>query len=221
MMTTEPPAYSSSLVNIVTSAPPVGACRSDLLDRLRQLFNFMLASYFRVMFLRLDPRFPAERKYPIDNGIFTNFLESYRRHLVRKNLPSCHLWVREHDSTTVPLAPNHHYHLALVIAMPPEGSDHEPTKADLFGLADRLWSINLGIELNIQNGLVDHCDRPTRRFPLGNGVIVDRGKRQWPERVEYCYEWGTYLAKLESKETLPPWIRSMGSSRLPHQGHGN
>ena len=213
-MTNNIPPHSRPFAGIGTSAPTPAPFRSDLLVRLRALFNFMIASYSRIMFLRIDPRFPADRKYPIDNAIFTNFLESYLRNVERHWGPSTYLWVREKKTT----APNHHYHIAHFIALPPEKSEYGVTKGKLFDLSGRLWAKNIGLDPNIPNGLVDHCEHDLDRFPLGNGVIIDKGNPEWMQRVEYCYQWGTYLAKCYSKEILPQQIRSTGSSRLPHQG---
>jgi hypothetical protein len=174
----------------------------------------MLANHFRLMFLRLDFRFPAGRVYPTDNDILVNTLESFRLRLKRQGADGCHLWVREKK----PGAMNHHYHAVFLVPVPPayvHPVDYGQWKQELLGKADSLWSKNLGLDSRIPNGLVDHCDRPTPEYPLGNGVVIDKGDSQWAWKAHQCYVWSIYLAKVWSKEPTLPDARSTGSSQLP------
>lgn len=183
-------------------AYPERSCRTDILERIHQLFEHALAAHGRVMFVRFDLTFPENRPYPGDNGVLQQFLDSFKQHCRRSGLVADYLWVRERNEDR----PNHHYHLFLLL-----GGRIPRYFRPVLRHVERFWGLALGADS--ASGLVDYCDRPTREYPLGNGIVVDREAADYSDMVRYCYYWASYLAKTSTKGNRPARVREFGSSR--------
>jgi hypothetical protein len=188
----------------LVQAYPDHPCRTDILERIHKLFGHAISTHGRVLFVRFDLTFPENLDYPGDNTVLQRFLDSIQHHCGRAGMASHYLWVREHNASR----PNHHYHLVFLL-----GGDIPKSFRPILRQAEKHWALALGTDS--ASGLVDYCDRPTREFPLGNGIVLDRACSDYPGMVRYCYHWASYLAKTATKGIRPMGVREFGSSRLP------
>ena len=177
-------------------------CRVDILARLEALLTDMTQRHCKVLFIRFDVRYPRGLLYPTDNVLFRGFMATFIKQYQRKNLGPAYLWVREQDSSD-----NHHYHCVLLL-----NGNKVQHYLPILRKADELWSLALGVE---QQGLVHFCDSTVAGGKQANGLMIRRDKYAAPGVEERCFQWGSYLAKTNTKDDSLFNTRSIGCSRFP------
>lgn len=196
----------------------------SIVNRLRELFDWMLDHHSKVLFLRFDLRFPWGGQFPSDNTHLMAFTENYTYVLRCRGLDPRYLWVREQTEFSTPP----HYHFVVLL----NGHRTQSIRGHL-ALAADTWASTLGLpspyhgqygDLDVEDpytgglssdGLVHFCLRGGRPFPHENGVMIRKDQPDWEAKRAYCVDWGMYLAKKASKSFTPFGVRSFGSSRLP------
>ena len=174
---------------------------AEILQPLESLLNYMTQKHRRVYFTRFDLTYPANSAYPNDNVLFSRFLDTLTHYYKYKQCDPRYLWVRE-KSTTGQV----HYHLILVL------NPENIYKA--WGVLTKLTQLWQGcVDIGNAEGLVQLCP-PDKTYDLYGGVRIIRDCENFQEVFDYCFEWGSYLAKKYSKSGLPPYVNGFGCSRL-------
>jgi hypothetical protein len=181
---------------------------TEILDRIITMLNHMCSRHNKVLFMRMDVRFPANPKdpstalYPLDNEIFETFLTYYLWQLRQAYGDVLALWAREQNTTER----QQHYHLVILM----DGSKTQSIYGHM-KLAEELWAFYL--DLPSAAGLIDHCNRePLDCRP--NGFQIRRGADDYQDAYAEAVRWSSYLAKAESKGLAPDGVREFGSSRI-------
>jgi len=172
-------------------------CYQEVLKRLEYVMSQALSKHAKVLFFRLDLRFPVTFIAPQDNNYMMEFMKRYVEKLEYKKLSTHYLWVRERNTSL-----NHHYHLLMML----DGYKTMNAFKHVL-LAQELWPQVLKIEglkkIDLK-GLVQHCNQENAC------LMIHRNDK---ESINEAFFWGSYLAKVKTKEHDIPF-RSMGSSRL-------
>ena len=176
-------------------------CRTDILTRLLQLMTSMNAAHCKVLFIRFDVRFPQNYFPPSDNSIFQRFFENFIRHLQRDNLDPHYLWVREQSWEK-----HQHYHIVLLL----DGNKTQSIYGHL-KLAESLWSRALG--LSDAAGLICYCTESRDGTTQTNGLMLKRDDPGFQNTFSTCVEWGSYLAKTNTKGNAPARVREWGGTQ--------
>ena len=177
-------------------------CLTAILDRLLHLMNTMTEDHCKVLFIRFDIRFPNNYFPPSDNSIFQRFFENFIRHLQRQVLDPHYLWVREQSKEK-----HQHYHVVLLL----DGNKTQSIYGHL-NLAESLWAKSLG--LPDASGLICYCTESRDGIAQHNGLMMRRGSPDFPLVFNTCFEWASYLAKINTKGNAPNGVREWGSSQL-------
>ncbi|UDQ99430.1 inovirus-type Gp2 protein [Lentisphaerota bacterium WC36G] len=168
-------------------------CYISILEKIEALMNQAVAKHSKVLFFRMDLRFPDQSYYTDHNNILSNFLESFMRNLERQGLDPHYIWVREQNSSFNP-----HYHVVIMLNGHKTQSSYKHIK-----IANKLWSKNLGFA-DIYYGLLYHCN------DFMSQVMIMRNKI---ETFNDAFYWASYLAKTHSK-TKSTRYRSLGMTKI-------
>ena len=179
-------------------------CDVDILARLDALLTDMTHKHCKVLFIRFDVHFPQELSYPDDNRLFRNFMAALIRYCHRKRQDPAYLWVREQVRSE-----NQHYHCVLLL----DGNRTQKCYPVL-QKAQSLWSSALE---GHGNGLVHFCDSKPDGSKQQNGLMIRKDKYAAEGIEETCFRWGSYLAKINTKDTTLYNTRSVGNSRFPQE----
>ena len=172
----------------------------DTLAKLDSLLAHMTTRFSKVLFVRFDVRYPQELAYSVDNILFSNFMGTLVRYCQRKDYAPAYLWVREHDS-----ALNHHYHCIMLF------NGHKIQNSyGVLKKAQELWALQLNTAVP---GLVNFC-APTA-MPNQYWLMLRNNQQNTNDMYNQGFQWGSYLAKVDTKETNLHGVRTVGSSRIP------
>ena len=177
------------------------AYRADMLERIQALLNEACQSHSKVLFIRFDVHFPADRQAPEDNQLIVGFLNRLCQDLNRRKLDPRYFYCRENG----PSSGRPHYHVFLLL----DGHKIQTIKGVLAEV-ERLWGIALKVDAR---GLVDFCNGSSegQRY---NGIQLRRNDPEFGNTLDYVFKWCGYCAKVSSKEDLGHNVRSFGSSRV-------
>ena len=177
-------------------------CNVDILARADALLQHMENRHCKVLFVRFDVRFPQDGQYKQNNTLFTNFMATFIKYCQRKKFDPAYLWVREQDS-----AHNQHYHCVLLL-----NGNKVQHYLPLLQRADTLWQQQLGVH---QKGLVHYCNSTTGGDYQQNGLMLRQDKHAQQGVGDICFNWASYLAKMNTKEEDYKGARKVGNSRIP------
>ena len=188
-------------------------CYDIILQKVHERMQLMTGLYSRVMFVRFDLRFPQEYQSIGGNEEISHLFKMMKEN-ARANKRALHFaWVREQSK-----AASQHYHVCVWLDAS-KVSNH----LEFLGEVTRVWGHVLGCNAA---GLVDWCERDSAGNASGNGLILQQPVRKASseERIaqeqdfwakyNYCFEWASYLAKVNQKEGTPPSIRRFGVSQI-------
>jgi len=156
----------------------------------------------RAYIVRLDFSYPFFNRdqYPEDNQLFSKALEALCLSYRRKGADPAYCWAREKSPQG-----GHHYHLILLFNERKIQNSH-----GVLSKAKRYWASQLGIPT--ADGLV-HLSEITSGYAYCGGLKLNV-KNDDKENIKRCFELGTYLCKVHSKDPDLYHINQFGSSRL-------
>lgn len=160
----------------------------DIQDRISTLLNSALQRHAQALLIRFDVRYPIGYLAPLDNSLFIQFIETYRRYLDRHGYDPLYLWCREQNTSANP-----HYHVLFLL----DGTAirYMPN----LNQADEQWNRILGQPLG-NKGLIHFCNP--------NGTMLSRTSQISQDTAR---EYLQYLAKNYTKQPVPG-VRSWNSS---------
>ena len=170
----------------------------DILSAIRQRFDYMINRHCRVLFVRMDIRFPDGTHPHTPNRTVSRFTASMCRTLRNHSLNPQYVWVREQACSENP-----HYHFIWLL----DGTKRRHPEF-LFEAADRLWAKHLG--LNHAGGLIERCWRG------GNGILLERNNGDLSTRYSDCINRASYLAKTYTKGQAGLNTHEWAASQCPH-----
>jgi hypothetical protein len=188
-------------------------CYDIILQKIHERIQLMTERYSRVMFVRLDIRFPRGYQPQGGNEEVSHLFKMMKENARARKITFHFVWVREQGGSDNP-----HYH-AIVLLDASRASNY----IEFLTEVTRVWGHVLGCHAV---GLIDRCDVDSFGNYTGNGVILQRPVRRavgeerstqeqefWV-RLNWCYEWASYLAKVNQKEDTPYRVRRFGASKI-------
>lgn len=183
-----------------------GGCYVEIVDRIMQLTEWMTGHYARTFMMHFILRYPGNKPVPPKNDDVMNFCRRFVYFFSRKNIPVNYLWVREESDPG-----RHNYHQMVFT----DGSKKYSAR-EFLERADIEWS--RAIQDNTPH-LIQHCTRSPQFYEYGfkrnprDGLMIDRYTPHFQAAVNEAVYWGSYLAKVRSKENNPPGLRTWNSSQ--------
>lgn len=199
--------YQGSAIN--TGQGQLG-CNTDILDRIKERLDYMIAKHCKVFFMRMDVTAPLNYDSSFVNNAFKNFLQAFLQYARRDKIIETQLvWKKEQLTSSNP-----HWHLVIFM----NGSKTQNIYGHI-SKAKEIWARFLDIPS--AEGYIHYCPKAPARlgelFPktFGNGIMLQRSKGDFQYRYEYVYWWASYLAKASGSENLASNQRSFGYTQLP------
>jgi len=189
---------------ILTDCANDQGCYKPILDKIKANFDNMTDSHAKVFFLRYDVRFPADNCDHPDNKTFRDFNANLLKNLSRQGLDPHSVWVREQSKEK-----HQHYHGILLLDGNKTQSIHNH-----IAKAEQLWASALDLPADQVKGLVDDCTHGRDGAYQKNGIMIRKDAPDYQEKIEQCFQWASYLAKINTKDNNPPGVRTFGSSRI-------
>ena len=195
---------------ILTDAKKGLAVDEDILRRIEAQFNYAEDTKSKVLFFRMDLRYPDGASVPADNRHFSRFTSAYMKNLSRQGLRPQDFAVREQSRKDQGRC---HYHMGIIL-------DGQKTR-NCYGhlaTAERLWAHELGLPPKAGGyGLVHHCDKDKKTGErMANGVLLDPNSDNYDNKQAMCIRRASYLAKANTKST-PKGVREYFASQLPKE----
>lgn len=163
----------------------------------------MLEKHNKVLFMRLDVRYPEDHTTSSGNEDFSKFISNWTQDRRRHDLDAHTLWVREQSREK-----HQHYHCAVFM----DGNKTQHIQ-DHVDKAEDIWERT--IDRSDVNGLVDDCTKSRAGEPQRNGIMLRRDDPQLKEKIDECFRWGSYLAKTATKGYGPKGSRDYSCSSIP------
>jgi hypothetical protein len=170
----------------------------EILDPIIAILESYTERHGRVLFVPLVLKYPAgsSHKYPDDNVLLSQFINSFLRHYRRNGADPEYLWAREYSGEDLL-----HYHTILLLDL---NYTRDPEGVKL--VATELWRRRLGIPKG--EGYV-HLDPSNFEYKL------IRSDYHFQQDLNSCFEQVSYLAKVYDKGEAPPNVNEFGCSRIP------
>ena len=184
---------------------------TEIVDCTKQRIDAMILQHCKVLFVRLDLRFPGGTVHQGPNTEISQFMKALKSYYSDQGIAVHYVWAREQWSSDAP-----HYHVVLLL----NGSRIQHPMG-VWAKAGEIWS-------RITHGspaLVHEC----RQDPMGlsgngsimlrrpSGVAVGHDLLEQQQAFQAAYaaslEWGSYLAKDFSKGSASFRVREYGASR--------
>ena len=170
----------------------------EIHNEIQKRIDYSLSRHAKVMVVRYDLHFPADKVYTGHGGYIRSFHNKLRQNLRRRRLDPIDLWVREQNASLNP-----HYHCFLLL----DGNKVQSIYA-ILPLAEKLWASTIQ---NDREGLVHYCSKNWDGSKSINGCRLTRTDQ---DLYYECQDWLGYLAKEYTKGNAPPHMREYGGSRL-------
>jgi len=171
----------------------------EILDKLYSMLLTYMTKHCKALFIRFDLHFPQEIMAPVDNSRLTHFCTNLKTKFKRANLDPCLFWVREQKE----IGRNQHYHLILLL----NGNKTQSAYRHL-EVVNTTWAAA------VSGGITNFCTEDKYGSPQRNGIMIKRNASGEIEGFKHCFQWGSYLAKFESKGLAPSGIREYGCSNI-------
>jgi hypothetical protein len=185
-----------------------------ILDAISDRLEYMLRKHSQVLVIRLVVKFPAVINASGDNECFQAFSEQFIRYLKlqkdikdrkkRKYYDPHFIWSREHADDSH----NHHYHYYLIF------NQNEMKYFRNLSICEKYWAKSLYDFYNYQGkfrGLIHFCKN---KIEQSNGAIIKRGCQS---DFDAAFILASYIAKVHSKDKIPPNVNIFSASRIPKQ----
>jgi hypothetical protein len=181
----------------------------EIATRIHDRINDMIGNHCKVLFIRMDVRFPKGYPHCGDNKEISTLMRWLKEPNTINGIKIHYVWVRERDSSECP-----HYHLILLV----NGSMIQ-NPMGLLQSAERIWNGVVGVKYP---GLVHLCSHGQ---DLGCIMIKRPSSNATGERLNYqtisfdealaeALQRAAYLAKSHSKGNVPKRVRQYGCSRI-------
>lgn len=229
--TTTAPTYKGYPINTNNSKQ---ACYVQVLDKLTDKLEYMLAKHSKVTQARIDLRYPADNSITPDPKHLSRFTEYFKRDLERNNpMPpegkqrSTGGRVNHHkvDPHIIKVTEKHaksdlpHTH---VLALVNGNAKHKVY--DIQRRAQRQWNNVLGLTPEQGKGLVDFCDRNgpggyvikrVTKKDENNKTVLDLDRQKQDPITQAAVYQASYLAKYRGKENKAKGAQLVTSTRQP------
>ena len=208
------PTYKGHPIN--TDEKRKLGCNKKILKKSLGLLNDATEKHNKVLFMRMDVRFPENSKeqYTTDNKQFEGFMNSFNRSLKNNKLDPSYLWVREQSKEK-----HQHYHLGLLL----DGNKTQHIKKHI-DKAEELWSKRLGMDHKTNNGLIHDCTKDRDGNQQKNGIMIRDKKKDsdsFNEAFDTSFHRISYLAKENTKGYAPKNSREFGCSQIKERKKKN
>ncbi len=173
-----------------------------ILEKIEEQFQYAEDTKSKILYMRLDVRFPLGMTIPESNEHFSRFNANFMKELNRKGLKPQYIAVREQSREK-----HQHYHEILFLDGQKTQSIHNHIRT-----AERIWRNELGLEDG--NGLINDCTISRSGERQENGVMLRKDDPDYKQKKLDCFRRSSYLAKVNTKNNTPDGNRELFSSRI-------
>ncbi|TWI61442.1 uncharacterized protein DUF3296 [Desulfobotulus alkaliphilus] len=181
----------------------------DLLEKTLHLMTHMTNKHNKVLFVRLDLHFPyaSPDLDTTDNYALSAFLKLLKEYYTYHKIELHYIWVREQAALTQ----HPHYHCVFLL-----NGNRIQHAYSLLERATTIWHRVVGGSA----GLVHYCTSGTngimirRPSSLATGDTLAGQQAEYEQTFNHCFEWASYLAKVNQKQYTPGGVRRFGVSRF-------
>ena len=181
-------------------------CNTQILEKSLKLMEDYTERHSRTLYLRFDVRYPKDNNtHSTTNKEFSGFMDSFNTHLKRKHFDPKYIWCREQSREK-----HQHYHVALLLDGSKTRNIHHHIKK-----AEELWSQKNDLNTsNNNNGLIHDCTKSRKNGEQKNGIMIKRNSPEFKEQFDKCFEWNSYLAKVNTKGYSPKNSKDFSCSQI-------
>lgn len=178
-------------------------CQVAVLDKLHTHREDMLTKHSKVMQVRFDLHYPVNNSVAPCKQHLEQFTYNFQRKLKREKIKGGHqvdprlITVSEQNTSNNP-----HMHAVLLV-----NASAKQNYYPLVQEAEKQWKQALKTD---SQGLVDYCDKKGK-----NGIIMDKNKENFQDKLNECSYQASYLAKASSKENKAKGSWAVSGTRLP------
>jgi hypothetical protein len=183
------------------------ALRSDIMEALFRIMEDAFAQRRRHLYVRFDVSLPDNYPPCCPEVLFRRFINSFVANRTAKGHDPRYLWCREMtEGKRFP-----HWHLLFTFS-----ARETISFMNHLDQAVVSWASVLGIP--DAKGLVDFCLKDRYGNPQRNGILLQRGAPGFAGELRTTVQWGSYLAKEETKFFAPDKAHRWGASRSRSRG---
>ena len=173
-----------------------------ILESSQSLLKHYTNKHNKTLVVRCDIRYPKDYDKPTEtNEDISKCMRKVRKKYFRQGYDINYLWVREQDSSHHP-----HYHVAMLF-----NGNKMRSYTHVFKTVETMFKNTIGVN---NDGLVDKCMTSKNGNQHENGILLDRNKENYPQRLQDVYRQLSYFAKSYSKGEYKDGLRDFGMSRL-------
>jgi len=188
--------------------------RQDIMSRISERLRLATAKHNKVLFTRMDVRFPNDFGEAMNNHLISELLRLLKEYYTYHGIDFHYVWVREQADAHHP-----HYHMVLLL----DGTRLQ-SPYGIFDRARHIWAKLLGL-VNAE-GLIDHCMHEFDGMPAKNGFLIRRPssvasaqeqfhqQEEFNNDVQYALYRSAYLAKTYSKGFQPGHAKEFSCSQI-------
>lgn len=177
-------------------------CIPQILDRIQGHLQDMLNKHAKVMLVRFDLHYPADGTVKSSHQHLHNFNYNFQRKLNRIRYAGGH----RPDPRLITVIEQHHssqFHIhGCVLINANAQNKYYPILLEI----EKQWKQALSTKAE---GLVHFCNTKE------NGIIIDRNKHDFQNKLEECHYQVSYLAKSRGKENLSKGTWLVTGTRVP------
>ena len=188
-------------------------CYTSMLQRFYEMLTSMTARHSKVLFVRFDVRFPRFYRPLGRNEEVSHLCKRLKENSKSQGQNLGLFWAREQSKEK-----HQHYHFVALI----DGNKVQNHIAFLKEV-ERVWNNITG---STQPGTVDWCDSGRNGQPSANGIMIKRPTKkaqgaelikqeiEFQSKVNYSFNWASYLCKTNQKNNTPRGVRRYGLSQV-------
>jgi len=167
------------------------------------LINHYTNKHCKTLVVRCDIRYPSDYDKNTDtNDDISRCMRKVRQKYHRQQLDPHFIWVRESEASSHP-----HFHVAMFF-----DGNKVRSYNHVFKTVEEMFKNTIEVD---SQGLVNDCMTSKNGKQHENGILLDRNKDNYPERLRQVHNQLSYLAKQHGKGEYADGMRDFGMSRIP------
>ena len=181
-------------------------CSTKILTKVHEHLYDMTARHGKTLQVRFDLRYPQDGSVTPDSEQLSDFSYNFQRKLRRKVGTGGH----RVDPRLVTVSEHHgksdtpHVHCVLLV-----NGNAIQNHMGILKQVEKTWGAAIASN---DPGLVDYCDKHGK-----NGIMIDRNKEDFEQKLNEASHQASYLAKVRGKENRAKGAWQVRSTRLPRR----
>jgi hypothetical protein len=176
--------------------------KQKILKATESIINDYTTKHSKSMATRFDFHYPLDYQHDTSSNenissCMAKIVKKYKRY----GLDPSFIWAREQRYSEHP-----HYHCLIFLNGNKTNNPHH-----IFVNAEKIWSLTIGADAS---GLVHHCTHGRNGVRHDNGIMLDRTKQNYQNKLDDVFRQASYIAKDKFKGLPNDGIRDFGMTRI-------